>query len=189
MLGIILAGGCSTRAQLNKLLLEVNKRALICHAIDTMRPFVERMIVVTGHYHKELQPVLEKENVEIAYNQNYQSGMFSSILTGINRVTDEDILLLPGDIPNVSKNTYQALLSAKGSIRIPTYLGKDGHPLFLEKRLVSLLNKESVDSNMHVFLDKHDNEKVRVEVNDPFINFDVDDQNDYEELRKLMERK
>lgn len=189
MLGIILAGGCSTRAQLNKLLLEINKRALICHAIDTMRPFVEHMIVVTGHYHNELEPVLTKENVEIAYNKNYQSGMFSSILTGVNRANDEDILLLPGDIPNVSKKTYQALLSAKGSIRIPTYLGQDGHPLFLEKRLVSSLKKEPSDSNMHIFLDKHENEKIRVEVNDPFINFDVDSQNDYEELRKLMERK
>lgn len=189
MLGIILAGGCSTRTKLNKLLLEVNNRALICHAIDTMRPFVEHMIVVTGKYHDELLPVLEKEHVEVVFNNNYESGMFSSIMAGINRVQDEDILLLPGDTPNVSKKTYESLLHAKGSIRIPSYKGHDGHPLFLVKRLVYLLKKEPDDSNMHIFLDKHEKEKIRVEVDDKFVCFDVDYIDDYNKLRSLMERK
>ena len=189
MQGIILAGGYSSRAKLNKLLLEVNDKPLICQTIETMRPFVDRIIVVTGRYDNDLRPVLMKENVEIIYNDLYQLGMFSSILTGVKLVKDDDILLLPGDIPNISKKTYEAILKANGSIKYPVYQGRNGHPLFLDRKFLAELKKESTDSNMHKFLNKHYDEKVKVEVDDPFIYFDVDTIDDYNELRKLMERK
>lgn len=189
MLGIILAGGYSSRAKLNKLLLEVNGQPMICRTIQTMRPFVDRLVAVTGRYHKELQPVLTKEGVEVAYNPNYEKGMFSSVLTGLNQVRDEDIFLLPGDIPNVSRKTYEALLKEKGDVRIPTYEGKEGHPLFLSNYLVKEARKQPLDSNMHQFLDKYEDVKIRVKVDDPFINVDVDTLEDYQKLCSLIERK
>lgn len=189
MLGIILAGGSSSRAKLNKLLLDVEGQPLICRTVQTMRPFVDHIIAVTGKYHKELQPVLAKEDIEIAYNASHEKGMFSSIQTGLNMVHDEDILLIPGDIPNVSKKTYEKLLMAKGEIRIPTYLGKEGHPLYLSRRLVNEARKEPLESNMRLFLNKHEDEKIRVEVDDPFVCFDVDTNEDYQKLLSLIERK
>lgn len=189
MQGIILAGGYSSRAKLNKLLLEVEGKPLICHTIETMRPYVDRVIVVTGRYDRELRPVLEKENVEIIYNDLYQLGMFSSILTGVKLVKNDDILLLPGDITNISNETYEKILGSKGSIRIPVYNGRNGHPLYLDRKFLPELKKESSDSNMHKFLNKHYDEKVKIEVNDPFIYFDVDTIDDYNELRSLLERK
>lgn len=189
MLGIILAGGYSSRAKLNKLLLEVDGQPLICRAIQTMRPFVDRVVVVTGRYHKELQPVLIKEGVTVAYNSQYEKGMFSSVLTGLNQVTDQDIFLIPGDIPNVSRKTYERLLSSRGDVRVPTYKGKDGHPLFLANYLVKEARKEAIDSNMRQFLNKHEDVKVRVEVDDPFVCVDVDTLENYQSLRSLIERK
>ena len=189
MLGIILAGGYSSRAKLNKLLLEVDGQPLICRTIQTMRPFVDRVVVVTGRYHKELQPVLTKEGVTVAYNSQYEKGMFSSVLTGLNQVTDEDIFLIPGDIPNVSKKTYEKLLSTRGDVRVPTYKGKDGHPLFLANYLVKEARKEAIDSNMRQFLNKHEDVKVRVEVDDPFVCVDVDTLENYQSLCSLIERK
>ena len=60
MVGIVLAGGSSTRAKLNKLLLEVDRKPLICHTINTISPFVDKVIVVTGKYHDELIKVAYK---------------------------------------------------------------------------------------------------------------------------------
>lgn len=188
MLGIILAGGYSSRAKVNKLLLDFKGQPLICRTIQTMRPFVDRIITVTGRYHKELQPVLEKEGVEIAYNPNFKKGMFSSILTGLNQVKDEDIFLLPGDIPNVSRKTYEALLKEEGDIRIPSFNKRDGHPLFLSNNLVKEARKQPIDSNMHQFLDKYEDVKVRVNVQDPFIYIDIDTIADYQRISSMIER-
>lgn len=189
MRGIILAGGYSSRAKLNKLLLDVGGEPLICHTIETMRPFVDEIIVVTGRYDMDLRPVLEKKNVTIIYNDLYQLGMFSSILTGVKLVKDDDILLIPGDIPNISKKTYEKVVKTKGLIRIPTHDGRNGHPVFIDRSLLPELKKEPTDSNMHKFLNKHYQDKVKIEVDDPFIYFDVDTIDDYNELRRLMERR
>lgn len=189
MLGIILAGGYSSRAKLNKMVLEFKGEPLICHTYKTMRPFVDRVVVVTGRYDAELREILHQYDVEFAYNKNYDLGMFSSVLTGVSKAHDEDILLIPGDIPNVSSKTYETILHSKGMIRVPTYQGKTGHPLFIENHLVSLIKKEPVESNLHAFLDQNKDKVVEVEVNDPFINFDVDTMEDYEKLLTLTERK
>ena len=189
MLGIILAGGYSNRAKLNKMVLEFKGEPLICHTYKTMRLFVDRVVVVTGRYDAEVREILHQYDVEFAYNKNYDLGMFSSVLTGISRAHDEDILLIPGDIPNVSSKTYETILHSKGSVRIPTYQGQTGHPLFIENHLISLIKKELVESNLYAFLNQNKDKVVEVEVNDPFINFDVDTMEDYEKLLALTERK
>ena len=182
--GIILAGGYSSRAKVNKLLLQVDEKPLICHTIDSMKDFVDHLIVVTGRYHDELKEVLK--DVEVIYNPNFDLGMFSSVKAGIKDV-ESDVLILPGDMCNISKNTFKSILASKGVISIPTYKGQKGHPLFLNKEMVNLLKKEDVNSNLRTFIDKHLDKVNYVEVNDPFIEFDIDTIKDYE--RFLTKRK
>jgi len=181
--GVILAGGCSTRAQTNKLLLEVEGRPLILHVIDSIKPFVDRLVVVTGKYDQELRPYLK--DVEVIYNNNYELGMFSSVLVGIKNV-DSDVLILPGDMMNISSNTFKSILTSKGVITIPTYKGQNGHPLFLNKDMRELLKKEDINSNLKAFVKRNIELVNYVEVNDPFIKFDVDTMQDY---KTLLERR
>ena len=182
MVGIVLAGGSSTRAKTNKLLLEVDRKPLISHTIDTISPFVDKVIVVTGKYHNELSKVIT--NCEIVFNSNHEKGMFSSVLTGIKAALGNDALLIPGDITNVSATTMKALLSGNKAIRIPSFNGKTGHPVYISKKYVELLSKEPIDYKLCDFIAKHDNDVEIVEVNDSFINFDVDTIDDYNKLRK-----
>lgn len=177
--GMILAGGCSTRAKTNKLLLKVDEKPLILHTIDSMKPFVNRLIVVTGKYDQELRPYLK--DVEVIYNKDYELGMFSSVLAGIKNV-DSDVLILPGDMMNISQNTFKSLLKSKGTITIPTYKGQNGHPLFLNKKMCELLKKEDINSNLKLFVNKNSESINYVEVDDPFIKFDVDTMKDYQTL-------
>lgn len=57
--GIILAGGESRRANTNKMLLEIDHQPLILHTIKSLQPFVDKIIVVTGKYDRELRPLLK----------------------------------------------------------------------------------------------------------------------------------
>lgn len=184
--GVILAGGYSKRANTNKLLLTVDNKPLILHTIDCLKSFVDKVVVVTGNYDKELRPHLK--DVEIVYNNNYPLGMFSSVLCGV-KTADMDVLILPGDIANISKTTIKSILDSKGTIRIPTYSGKTGHPLFLSHEMCEQLLLEDIHSNLREFINKNSDKVVYVPTNDPFIEIDVDTIEDYNKfisLRKEM---
>ena len=182
--GIVLAGGYSSRAKVNKLLLKVDRKPLIYHTINSLKPFVDKIVVVTGRYDKELRPYLD--DVTVIYNKDYDLGMFSSVKTGLTLVNDE-CLIIPGDIAYVNHKTIESILKQKGCISIPTYKGERGHPLFLNKDMVELLKKEDMNSNLRKFIKKHEDKVNLIEVDDPFINFDIDTIEDYN--RFLFERK
>lgn len=179
--GIILAGGLSTRLNTNKLVLTVKGKPLIRYAIEGMKPYVDKIIVVTGKYHDELLPWTK--DVIVVRNDHYEDGMFSSVLTGVEHV-DGDFFILPGDISFVSKKTYEALLHGSFSIRVPAHEGKNGHPVFFLKE-----NKEKIlampkKKNLKEYLLEKGFEKI--EVDDPNILKDVDTPKDYEELLSIM---
>ncbi|PKL01313.1 MAG: molybdopterin-guanine dinucleotide biosynthesis protein A [Tenericutes bacterium HGW-Tenericutes-1] len=178
--GIILAGGYSSRIGQNKMTLSYLGEPLICHCIKSMTPFVTDIFVVTGHYHQELLPILEKiPKVSVIYNEIYHQGMFTSVLAGVNHVT-EDFFIIPGDYPNVLSNTYESLLDNKAFISVPVYQNKKGHPLFIKKSLIDDLRKEPLDSNLKVFRNRYFYEEVTV--NDAGILQDIDTLKDLEQL-------
>ena len=177
MVGVVLAGGYSSRAKVNKLLLEVDRKPLICHTIDTLKPFCKKIFVVTGRYHDELSKVLN--DVEVVFNKDFDLGMFSSVLAGARAALGEDVLLIPGDISNVASCTFKALLNGTKDIRIPSFEGVSGHPVFISKKYVELLTEEPISSRLCDFLNAHESAKEVISVNDPFINFDIDTIEDY----------
>ncbi len=178
--GLILAGGYSARAKTNKMLLMYENKPLILHAIDGMIPFVSQVFVVTGHYHKEIYSFLKDyPKVTCIENENYNQGMFSSVLTGVSALS-EDFFVLPGDCPFVSRETYQKLLLGTKQIRVPSFHGKAGHPLFMKKELLTPLRMEELNSNLKEFRNKYDVEFI--EVDDQFILKDIDTLEDFQSL-------
>ena len=183
--GIVLAGGFSSRMNSNKMSLKINDKPLILYAIESMLPFVNKLIVVTGHYDQEIRSIIkEDEKIKIVYNKDYPKGMFSSVLCGVSYV-DDDFFIIPGDIPFLNARTYDALLRGSKPVRYPTYHGKEGHPLFIAKCLIKELLKEKPDGNLKDFRDRQDKEAI--EVDDKFILKDIDTIEEFEKL--LKERK
>lgn len=182
--GIILAGGESKRAHQNKMLFEFNKKPLILHTIDSIRPFVDKVVVVTGRYHKELAPILG--DVEIAYNKNYKKGMFSSVKTGVKKA-EGNFFIIPGDCPFVSKATFDALLKdGDFSIRVPVYFGDTGHPIFLSSKMKDVILNANDTDNLKAIRDKIGFEAI--EVKDMNILNDIDTLKDYQQMLKALER-
>ena len=169
---VILAGGFSTRATTNKMHFLVEGKPLLQHTIDSVKSIVEKVIVVTGHYDQEIKEFIkEDEKIQIVYNKNYEKGMFSSVLRGVKE-TSGDFFILPGDIPFIKKETFEALLHGNKPVRFPTYKGKEGHPLFISKELKKSLLNEPIGSNLRVYRDRQDKEAI--EVDDKNILRDID---------------
>ena len=181
--GVILAGGFSSRANTNKMLLTIDNKPLIVLTINGMKPYVDKIIVVTGHYDKEIREILKDEQVTILFNKDYESGMFSSILTVIKEI-DDDFFIIPGDIPFVKGVTYESLLKGKKEIRIPVYKGKQGHPLFIKKELLRELKNEPICSNLKAFRDRHDKEEINVDDKNILIDIDT-----IEQYKKIIEER
>ncbi len=160
---IILAGGKSSRLKRNKMLLKVDNVPLILHTINCYRPFVDKVIVVTGKYHQEISELLKnEEKVIVVENKDYELGMFSSVKVGVN-ATSGDFLLTPGDCPFVKKETIKKILEGKGKIRVPRYQNEDGHPIYISKEYKQEILDFPLDLNLKVFRDSKNYEIINVD--------------------------
>lgn len=159
---IILAGGKSTRMGTNKMLLDYKGHPLLWYTIQSVKPFVSRVIIVTGRYDQEIRKALKEENVTFIYNKDYELGMFSSVLTGV-KLIKEDFMILPGDCPFVNKETFQKILNGTGDIRYPKSDEIEGHPLYISKKYKDELLKFGLDNNLKMFRDSKKCEIIIVE--------------------------
>ncbi len=182
--GIILAGGYSSRIKTNKMTLIYKDLPIICNVIEAMKDYCTKIVVVTGHYHDEIVKVVSKyENVIVKRNENYDLGMFSSVVSGVKEL-NSDFFLTPGDYPLIKKETYKQLLDAGGVIRVPIIKGRKGHPILIEKELIKPLLNEPIDSNLKLFRDRH--VVNYVETSDEGILIDVDTLEDYLMIKGKM---
>lgn len=128
---IILAAGLSSRMQAFKPLLPVDGRPALEGLIETAKAAgLEDITVVTGHNRERLQPVLARHGVAEAFNEDYESGMFSSIKAGLAkaikaqsgssdqrtkegaRQAKDGYLLMPVDCPLISVSVLRAVMDA-----------------------------------------------------------------------------
>ena len=138
------------------MVLKWNGEYLINHVILAMKDVVDRVIVVTGYYHYDIVKAVERfDDVTVIRNEAYQNGMFSSIKTGV-RLVEGDFFIIPGDYPLIDAKVYQLLINKTGEIRVPTFNGYKGHPIFIEKQLKNVLLEFDDNSNLKVFRNSKD---------------------------------
>ncbi len=179
--GIVLAGGYSSRAKQNKMLLRIREKPIILTTVAALRSVCQKIIVVTGYYHDEIESLFKAEaDVEVVRNENYAKGMFSSVLKGVAAV-ENNFLIIPGDIPFVGKDTLDKLVAGSKKIRVPSFEGHLGHPLYIDISFKSELLEQSYP-DLKTFRNAHDFEIINVD--DPNILFDIDTLNDYEKTKE-----
>lgn len=180
---IILAAGFSSRACCNKMLLKLNNKTIIEHCIESFQKKCSNIIVVTGHYHNDIQNIIYKyKNAKIVYNENYTKGMFSSVKTGIECVHSDRFFLTPGDYPLVNQDTISKMIESNSDIVIPMYNSKSGHPILLTSKMKNYIlnsNKISLRECLTTF------EKQRINTNDIGVITDVDTITDYENINNI----
>lgn len=138
--GIVLAAGYSSRMGDFKPLLPVGGVPALQRSVEALRAAGAETAVVTGHRREELAELIPKLGAAELYNPDYGLGMFTSVLTGLRHFAArgaEGVLLLPCDCAAVPKEAVRQLLACagnKGEYALPTYEGKNGHPLWIPAR-------------------------------------------------------
>ena len=138
--GVILAAGYSSRMGDFKPLLPVSGVPALKRSIACLQAAGAEVAVVTGHRASELRPLIASMGAAELYNPDYDGGMFTSVLAGVRHFAAlgaEGVLLLPCDCAAVEKEAVRQLIACagdKGEFALPTYEGKNGHPLWIPRR-------------------------------------------------------
>ncbi len=187
--GIVLAAGKSSRTgEKFKLTLPLGDKTVIEHTVGGMYEICDKIIVVVGHRPDAIKNALANyDKVEFAVNDNYEMGMFTSVKVGAAAANADKIFILPGDCPLIGKDVYLKMLEVNADIVIPTFHGRNGHPVLIAEKLADEILAEPDDSNLKIFLNKKGYKTV--EIDEEGIILDVDTMKDYDNVRDIYERR
>ena len=186
---MVLAAGFSSRMGAFKPLLPLGSSTAIERIVSSLRAAdVAQVVVVTGHEAAIIAPVLESLGVKRAHNASYESGMFSSVRTGVSALP-EDIgafFVLPVDCPLVTPRVLRLLIDhfcrSGKSIIYPVCFGRRGHPPLLSADYAQPLLDAASTSDLRAFLASHATDESEVEVRDLTVLLDMDTPEDYRAL-------
>ncbi len=189
---VILSAGYSSRMGAFKPLIPIQGETLLERNIRLFQSVgIRNIIVVTGHHHTKVEPVVSRCDGRSVFNENYASGMFGSIQCGVKNVNPEStgFFLLPVDIPSVRPRTISALITAfkkDGAwIYHPTFLGKTGHPPLFSKKMAPPISAWDDPAGLHPLLLQYADRAWEVPVIDEGILLDA---NHPQDIQYLTER-
>lgn len=188
---ILLAAGESRRMGEFKQLLRLGDKSFVEHCVDNLLASrVDEVIIVTGHRELEVRCAVGGRRVRFAQNTDYQSGMASSIKCGIQAVSENaracvlalvDQPQIGADVINLVIETYER---APTIIVIPTYGGRNGHPILLEVSLKEEILIMDPEQGLRQVVRAHLDQVARVEVSSRAVLEDCDLPEDYERILK-----
>ena len=192
---IVLAAGYSSRMGQFKPLLPLGKGTIAERVLDLfLESEVKDVRVVVGYRASELSPLLQKKGILCITNEDFEEGMFSSVVAGLRSLEPNTraFFVLPVDIPLVRPQTIASLLwsyeKGMGEIIHPCFQGQRGHPPLISGRFVEGILSWNGEGGLQSFLERHEHHTVDVAVADEFILFDLDTPADYERLLQKYER-
>lgn len=135
---IVLAAGESRRmGALNKLSLPIAGVPLLRRVVETLSACaLQEIVVVLGHEHEQLGPLLDGLDVHRVINANYRDGQMTSVHTGLSalRAVCGGVMVCLGDQPLLMSQDVTRLVAAFAeigarSILVPTYRKRRGNPV------------------------------------------------------------
>ncbi len=181
--GILLAAGGSVRFGRNKLLepLEDGTRLGLA-AAQTLYSVLPHSIAVLCPDELVLAQPLHDVGLGVVINPDAALGMAHSLASGVAaaRTADGWVVAL-ADMPFIRPDTVRRVvdeLERGAMIAAPSYGGQRGHPVGFARALREELLDLRGDQGAREVLERHKNELVTFEVDDPGILIDIDTQED-----------
>lgn len=114
---IVLASGQGSRFKGIKQLADINGAPMIRMVIDTLSSVVEDVVVVLGAHIDEIRPKIEHMDVSLVENRDWQSGMSSSIRTGLEHMKKQSsmsthVMIALADQPFITADQLVSLVHA-----------------------------------------------------------------------------
>lgn len=201
--GILLAAGNSSRMNKWKIEIEIQNVPLLFISLKKLETVCNEVIVVGGCNFDKLVDLIKKnkyvetKNINVIWNKQYESGMFSSIKTGMENAQHENVFIALADMPFISIDTY-ALLKSKyeeekqydfiqPAMLLENGRRKKGHPILINDKVKSAIKKENDKSTLRDVLKNFSGNSFLSE--DLGIGFDIDTEADLVNAKKLFYKK
>lgn len=189
---IILAAGESSRLGSPKQLLHFNKKYLLQHTIDiSADSLAENIVLVLGAFSKDIKKLINFSNVQPIDNSNWQDGLSSSIICGLNEMLKinpsvETVILVLCDQPYLSAYTINEIftkhIETNAEIVNCNYGNAIGPPVLFYKSLFPQLKLLNGNEGAKSII-KQNFEKVS-DVIFPEGKIDIDTISDYQKLKE-----
>ena len=183
IVGILLAGGSSTRFGTDKLLYPLPDRTPI--AVASARRLLQacpHSISVLRPEQTELRKLLIDESVEVIVDRAPERGMGSSLAYAIRSSPDAQAWLIAlADMPFLKVSTLHSVVEALrngAEIAAPVYRGRRGHPVGFSKRWFTELSSLQGDGGARRLVENHPLAITFIDVDDPGIHRDIDTPDD-----------
>ena len=159
LFSLILAAGESSRFGSTKQLTKFDGETLVSRTVRLAEDICgERTVLVVGNDWKRVLEACDPLCGFFVYNDNYKSGIASSIVCGINAVAHsaDAILLLMADQPLITTQHLKSLISewrrAQNEIVISEYSGIQGPPVIFPAQCFDNLMKLKGDQGARSLL-------------------------------------
>jgi molybdenum cofactor cytidylyltransferase len=192
---VLLGAGESKRMGRNKLSLPWGKKTVFEHSLGTLlQSDVREVIVVLSHLNDSVGGEKNRrrgQTIKIVKNPYYKRGMSTSIRRGLQAIdpSAQGILIALGDQPLIKARTINALIHAfdrrRGSIVVPSFRGKKGHPVIFDRRYFHELLRLKGDAGGRSIIEKHPEEVDLVRVRSEGVTKDIDT---WKEYRKMIKK-
>lgn len=186
---ILLAAGESRRMGEFKQLLTFAGRTFVeCCADHLLASRADEVIVVTGHRDADVRRALGSRPVRFAYNADYREGMSASVKCGVAAVSlaASAVLVALVDQPQINSSIINRVISEYEThsplIVIPTYGGRNGHPVLIDLRLRDELLAFDAAQGLRQVVHAHAADVLRAEVATEAVLTDFDYPEDYQRL-------
>lgn len=178
---VILAAGESKRMGCPKMLLPFHDSTMLeCVITCVSKSKVDKILVVLGAEKEVMTHLAEKLHIEYCFNENYKEGMLTSVQCGFKNLPSvcKASFVFQGDQPLITFNTIDTLIdsyksSGKGII-IPVYKKKRGHPILIDMKYRSEIDKLSHTKGLRSLSYKFSDDVLEVETDESGILRDFD---------------
>jgi molybdenum cofactor cytidylyltransferase len=187
IVGVLLAAGAGTRFGGGKLVHPLEDGVPIAaHAARNLVAAGLDIIAVVRSGDFPLADILEQEGCEVTHCADSVHGMGHTLAHGIGEMREAGGWVVAlADMPRLRPETIRAVAAALADgavIAVPFCNGQRGHPVGFSARLRDELTQLRGDTGARAVLERHANEIVRVDCNDPGVLLDIDRKTDLDRV-------
>ncbi len=213
---IVLAAGQSRRfGDRNKLLTNSKGKPIIQRTLENLfASDIDNTLVVTGHQANIVESLCQtiadrhKHKIAFIHNRDFNAGMSTSLKSAITHLINNEgiltdnvqdnfaVLVTLADMPDVSTNTYNTLITATKQaeqekstltestqtlVFAPTFKGHRGNPIIIKPEIFDMILDIDGDVGARHLLKEHQAIVQDVPVEDAGILIDIDTQADLQQ--------
>jgi molybdopterin molybdotransferase len=182
----VLAAGASKRMGVQKLLLPVEGKPVVCRIVDALAgSSLGEICVVVGHEADRVTRELHGRPARCVLNQAYREGMLSSVRCGLRALPPActAVLVALGDQPWLTTELVNDLITsfrrAGPGILVPAYQGRRGHPLLFARTYEPEIMTRFDTAGLRGLLHAHPEAVAELSVDTPSVLDDMDTPGDY----------